>query len=63
MEGEEMDVDSDDDAKVKLPPSSVRQLLHQWHMKPDGSLEQRIASSEGLEFVPSDTSSISNEWL
>lgn len=46
MEGEEMEIDTLGNTEERLPFSSVRQLLDQWHVKPDGSLEQRIASSD-----------------
>jgi len=45
VEGEEMEIDSSGGTVEKLPLSSVRQLLDQWHVEPDGSLEQHTAPS------------------
>ena len=63
-----MEIDSSGGTVERLPLPSVRQLLDQWHVEPDGSLVQHTAPS-ALEnetlAVPSEllATSINSEWF
>ena len=60
-----MEIDSSGGTEERLSLSSVRQLLDQWHVEPDGSLEQHPSALENETLaVPSEllATSINSEW-